>query len=439
MSNAARKFKPGSAERVEAVFKPNRRILVVDDEPSIASAYMDILSPKNDKVMPLKRSSRSAGSAAPATPLAEAAAVTEDNFAVTVVSSAQQALAAVQHSIQINQPFAMGFFDVLLGPGMDGIELVKKIYDIDPNIYAVFVTAYSDRTVDSIRGLLGEDKSSSWDYLNKPFTHGEILQKARGAISVWNLRAEKALKEDQIGEMQKRLLEHERTSAVATVSRSVTHEFGNVLMQILGRAELGRGKSDVDMRDALEKIYTASQRAADILKRFKRLSNAGVNDQSHQHPVQLNQPLEEAIELLSHQLKVGQIKVCRVKSAKPIVIGDSTALMQVFVNLIINSIHAMPHSGQIDVSIGEHDGMAEVKLRDYGPGVDPKLIDQVTEPFFTTKGANGSGLGLAICKDIVEKEHLGKLMIRNHEVKGFEVTVQIPLPPEPEPEEGSNG
>ena len=133
----------------------------------------------------------------------------------------------------------------------------------------------------------------------------------------------------------------------------------------------------------------------------------------------IEQPIEEALTLLSHELKENQVRVCWIRRKKSLVFGNSTGLMQVFVNLLINSMHAMGKSGQIDLSIVEIADRIEVRLRDYGPGVDKKILDRLTEPFFTTKGDAGTGLGLAIAKEIVEQEHSGKTRRAKSRSKGF--------------------
>ena len=74
----------------------------------------------------------------------------------------EQALELVKKSIEEGESYSMGFFDVLLGPGKDGIELVKEVFSLDPDIYAVFVTAYHDRSVDAIRTFLGENSLERW-------------------------------------------------------------------------------------------------------------------------------------------------------------------------------------------------------------------------------------------------------------------------------------
>ena len=159
----------------------NKRILVVDDEVATADGIRSLLSPPSSNVLSFAKSSRSAVTAQ------EQAA----GYEVTVVNSPHAALEAVRHALQNHKPFAMGFFDVLLKADIDGIQLVKQVMDLDPQIYAVFVTAYQDRSVDSINQFLGADRGDRWDYINKPFTDGEIIQKARSVTAIWNLQRTK--------------------------------------------------------------------------------------------------------------------------------------------------------------------------------------------------------------------------------------------------------
>jgi diguanylate cyclase len=187
-------------------YKMNYRILVVEDEPQILENYKEILSPRN--VIPLRKSSRSAS------PVEEVQSNAYFPFEVTLAKNAEEAFVAIQASLKKNQPFAMGFFDVLLGTGMDGIELVKKIFELDPNMNAVFVTAYHDRNVDSINEFLGHHNSERWSYLNKPFSEGEITQKARQTVSLWNLRQIKVLQEQKLSDAYKQLHEGERMASV---------------------------------------------------------------------------------------------------------------------------------------------------------------------------------------------------------------------------------
>ena len=400
----------------------NQRILVVEDEHGIAEAYREILSPKRDNVVPMRRSSRSS-QPAPQEPNGSVAA---EKFEVVVVHNAEQALAEVKRSVQLKKPFTMGFFDVLLGQGMDGIELVKQVRELDPDMYAVFVTAYSDRGVDAIQSFLGEGQVSRWDYLNKPFSQGEILQKARNGVALWNLRREKALTDEHMAGLQRQLLEQERMVTMAAVARGIGHEFRNILTLIIGKAELApQLKTPEQLQETVKTILQASYRAADVLSRFNHL-----HDPKQQlvvkKPMMAHQPIEEALTLMAHEVRDKNVRICWIRKKNCLVNANGTSLMQVFVNLLINSIHAMGTSGQIDISVAPVGSSVEIRFRDFGPGIDGSIIERVTEAFFTTKGDKGTGLGLAISKEIIEEEHGGKLKIANHEVKGLEVIITLP-------------
>ncbi len=419
MSQAAKKTTP-QTPRFLVDMSWNRRVLVVDDEREIANSYAQILGVS----APAPATPRSSRSATPAPTIANG---TKENFEITVCYNAVEALTKVRQAIQNNKPFAMGFFDVRLGEGMDGIELVKEIHKLDPKMNAVFVTAYQDRNVDTISQFLGSDMADRWDYLNKPFSEGEILQKARNTVAIWNLRLEKEIRDAQMEEIHQKVCEGERLSSVAVVSRGVAHEFGNILMQITGQAELHRDDTPDKMQKALDSILSASDVAANILTRFKAMGNPS-QAKIKKEFILANDPLDSALQFMEYQLRQTNTKTCRIKNEKVQVYACSTSLIQVFINITINAIHAMGNGGQIDYSISNIDNKwAEITIRDYGPGIPAEIMDRVTEAFFTTKGTKGTGLGLAISKDIIEVEHGGELKITNNPHKGAEFVLRIPV------------
>ncbi|MCB0362714.1 MAG: response regulator, partial [Bdellovibrionales bacterium] len=338
MKSMARKWieRRDSDPTIGVAYNWNKRILVVDDEPEIRETYKDVLSPTNKKVLPI-RSSRSA-----ILPPNEVDPGFE--FDVTLCSSYKEAIEVFRLAREEGRPYAMGFFDVMLGSSKDGYDLVKELHQDDPHLYAVFVTAYNDRSIESINSLLGVKMVDRWDYINKPFTQGEILQKARNFVTLWNLEKEGDLKSVQLAEAQNRLLESERTVAVAAVARGVTHEFGNILMQIMGKADIARKKPPAEMQQALERIVEASQRASDILEKFKNLSTTeeSINRRDWFF---LHHILEEALDLLEHQFKVANMKVTIIKKDTVKLRAYSTSLLQLIINLSINAIHAMGNSG----------------------------------------------------------------------------------------------
>jgi signal transduction histidine kinase len=397
-------------------YKKNYRILVVEDEPQILENYREILAPNN--VIPIRKSSR--------TQLAVEAPRADSffPFEVTLAKNAEEALVAIENSAKRGLPYAMGFFDVLLGSGMNGIDLVKKIFEIDPNMHAVFVTAYQDRNVDSINEYLGTNNSERWSYLNKPFSEGEITQKARQTITLWNLKQIKEVQDQKLSEAYKRLHEGERMTSVAAVARGVGHEFGNLLTQIMGQADLGSRGNEQRKTEALKVILKACDTASHVLDRFKNLAKP-VKEGKKQ--IWLFAPLLEAIELMQHQFSTNNVKLCRIKVEKFQVMANHASLVQVFVNIFVNALHAMQGGGQIDFSIYKEDDYGVVAIRDFGPGIPEEIIEKVSEPFFTTKGDAGTGLGLSICRELIEIHHRGEFSIKNNPTKGVEVVIRIPL------------
>lgn len=411
----------------------NWRILIVEDEPAIADGIKAILTPASSTVVPINRSSRQRAptNEENAFPVPQTKV---DQFEVVWAKNPVEALHHIRASITEKKPFAMGFFDVLLGSEIDGIELVRQIHLLDPKIYAVFVTAYHDRTVDSINHILGPDKSDRWDYMNKPFSDGSILQKARSSVSLWNLKEQKRLQDEQLAEASQLLRQGEKASTVAAVGRSIAHEFGNLLMHIIGHAEIALAKGDVmQMRQALTTILKAGDTAASVLTKFKKLNNPG--QEIELQKINLNQCLDEAVDLMAHDFKKRNIKITRIKYHSIHLEANHHSLVQVFINLFTNAAYAMTPSGQIDLSLSQSAAVhedpeynwVEIRIRDHGPGIPEDIMPYVMNPFYTTKGNKGTGLGLAISKEIIEVEHSGEFMITNHPSKGLEVTIKLPI------------
>lgn len=430
MSQTAKKLNVADLPQAKKDYEYNWRVLIVEDEPAIAEGIKAIISPQSANVVPLNRSSRSA------VPVSKPLATeqTKDQFEVVWAKNPTEALHHIKTSILNNKPFAMGFFDVLLGSEIDGIELVRQIHQMDPKIHAVFVTAYHDRTVDSINQILGPNKSDRWDYMNKPFTDGSILQKARNAVALWNLKEEKRIQDEQLSEASQLLRQNERNSTVAAVGRSVAHEFGNLLMHIVGNAEIALMKGDLaQMRNALTTILKAGETASSVLSKFKKMNN--VEAAPELALIKLNASIDEALDLMAHDFNKRSIKVTKIKYHQCEIEANHHSLVQVFINLFTNAAYVMSPSGQIDLSVSKcadpegknPDTWVEIKVRDHGPGIPPDALPYVMNPFYTTKGNKGTGLGLPICKEIIEAEHLGEFSISNHPSKGVEVTIKIPM------------
>jgi signal transduction histidine kinase len=215
---------------------------------------------------------------------------------------------------------------------------------------------------------------------------------------------------------------------VAAVARGIGHEFGNLLQQIIGSADLGVTGAPEDMKKALETVLKAGERAAGILQRFKDLAKPSEQTQAKKS-FYLTEPIQESLTLLNHELKKRRIRVLVSGPQNPEearIIGVHSALVQVFMNLLINALSVIQDGSEITIKLNTTDGNIEAHVHDRGPGIPDEILGRIFETFFTTKGDLGTGLGLAICKEIVEILHGGELTAGNHPQGGAEFVVSLP-------------
>lgn len=147
----------------------NKRILAVDDDQGILHAYIDLLQGGEQRFSKLKAM---VGVATPA-------AV---NFELFTACQGEKAVELVKENTPKGLPYAVAFIDMRMPPGMNGLATAKAIRAIDPRVFVVIATAYSDHSVEAIVRELGGDVL----ILRKPFGEDELLQIARTLIDIWN-------------------------------------------------------------------------------------------------------------------------------------------------------------------------------------------------------------------------------------------------------------
>ena len=161
----------------------NNRILVVDDEQKIVDIYLDFLSPRDGGLGELEAL------------VGEAVEEKAAEFHVDSANQGLEAIALVEQAVAEGIPYAVAFVDVRMPPGIDGLETAEKIRQLDDDIHIVFVTAYSDRSVDEMQNALAKNTL----LMSKPFDGDQIAQLARTLCISWNrecqrMEAEKELR-----------------------------------------------------------------------------------------------------------------------------------------------------------------------------------------------------------------------------------------------------
>lgn len=398
----------------------NRTIIIVDDEPETVKGYVQFLTPAEQNAV-RKSSRRAFGTGPTAAPGTAGAPTADESYRLLLAHSGEEALKIVEKEMKEGRRIAAGFFDVKLEGGMDGLATIHAIKSMDPDIHCVVVTAYHDRSVEEINNIFGEQFKDQWDYLNKPFTQGEIVQKARQMTAAWNRKR-------MIEAMNAQLVQTERLAAIGQVARGVGHEFGNILLRIIGKADMALVSKDVaKIHDHVKVIMTAAERAAVIVK---NLQSFGKTEPFFQ-PAVITAALDEALTLMSHELVKFNVTVEKDIKETPQLQIDVGGLAQVFLNLFINAAHAMPNGGKIKVTVETAAGPegkpgVVAKVADSGTGIPADVLPKIFDFAFTTKGARGSGIGLSVSKQIVESHH-GALTVQTEVGKGTEFSIWVPM------------
>ncbi|MFL5804238.1 MAG: response regulator [Roseiflexaceae bacterium] len=236
---------------------------------------------------------------------------------------------------------------------------------------------------------------------------------------------------EELRHKQDELVRSSKLAALGTFSAGIAHEFNNLLAGILGYAQLGLNSDDVaDKNEALEVAVRSCMRGRSITSGLLTFARRG-EPQRGLHLIQ--DALEDVIVLVERELAKNNIRIDRRIQPVPPTICDPGQLAQVMLNLMTNARDAMlEQGGVIMVSLSERDGQIELVVGDTGCGIPEQLLDQVFQPFMTTKGAlggsvtPGAGLGLAISYGIIQG-HDGTIKIDSKVGVGTTVTIRLPI------------
>ncbi len=236
--------------------------------------------------------------------------------------------------------------------------------------------------------------------------------------------------------------ELDTANKLATVGRLTTgmaHEFGTPLGVVLARAEMILAEAarmeevHADARAIIEQVKRMTQMCREVLDYARPKSPV-------REPTELVQLARQLLALLASDARKRNVKLSIGGDPAPLyVLGDTSKLTQVFTNLVMNAIQAMPQGGSVIVRIETPHAQAPsplgsttqayacVRVEDTGSGISDRVLARIFDPFFTTKSpGEGTGLGLPVSERIIA-EHGGSMSVQTEEGHGTCFSVYLPV------------
>ena len=232
---------------------------------------------------------------------------------------------------------------------------------------------------------------------------------------------------DHKAEMENQLRHSDRLAKIGQLTAGVAHELNEPLGNILGFAQLSTKTDDLSdqVHKDLDNIIKAALHAREIIKKLMFFSR---QTPPREMQVNLNRLIEDGMYLFGARCAKNGIMVSQnLCDNLPAIKADISQLQQVFANLIINAIHAMPDEGELTIETLFDQQAVYLTVADSGVGMGEETLKQIFLPFFTTKDVKqGTGLGLSVAHGIVQA-HGGNIEVESRIGHGTKFRICFPL------------
>jgi|WetSurMetagenome_2_1015567.scaffolds.fasta_scaffold19012_2 signal transduction histidine kinase/CheY-like chemotaxis protein len=287
------------------------------------------------------------------------------------------------------------------------------------------------------------EESTKIDLKGVTFSEFEALAFSANSMIEKREMAERALRENiaEREKLEERLRQSQKMEAIGTLAGGIAHDFNNVLTPVMGHTEmLMMGlPADSHIQYNLQQIYQACNRAKEMVQQILAFSRKDIQEKA---PIRLGQIITDAIGFLRGSLPTTIDIKYNIVEKDDAILGNSTQLHQVILNLCTNAAHAMREKGgvlTIELDQFVHDSCVtdmfrclvtgrylRLKVKDSGTGIDRNIIGKIFEPYFTTKKpGEGTGMGLAVVHGIV-MDHKGDIAVESTPGEGTSFTILLP-------------
>ena len=398
----------------------NRRVLLIDDAPTIHDDFRKVLVPAQPgEELDHLEAALFGGESPPPRPM----------FELNCVHDGEQGLSAVLDSVRGERPFAVAFVDMVMPAGWDGVETIERLWEADPRLQVVICTAYAEYSWDRVLERLPVEERLL--ILKKPFDPVEVRQLAAALCARWTLsrRADRKLAEleelvrlrtVELETLNRELNRAKGQAQAATRVKSeflanMSHEIRTPMTTVLGMTHLAL-QSGLAPRQQ-EYLGKARSAAESLMKIINDILDFSSLESGREELEPSEFWLPELVERVSSsispkaQLKEIDFVLELPPAPLPSLVGDPRRLEQVLLNLCENAVK-FSERGKVLLRVRAVSESAErltlgFDVRDSGVGIPPRQMELLFAPFTpldasSTRRNGGAGIGLAICRELVE-------------------------------------
>jgi two-component system, LuxR family, sensor kinase FixL len=341
---------------------------------------------------------------------------------------------ATEEQIWSEEIFRIYEYDTAMKPALDLV--LRRIHPDDASIVqqAIERASAQAQNIDMTHRLLMPDGSVKHLRVLAHPTRDKAgsIDNREFVGAVMDITAAKQA-EEILHQAQTALAHATRLTTLGELTASIAHEVNQPLAAIVtnGDASLLWLNREIpqlnEVRSAVERMIDGAKHASEVIARLRALSRKATSEKVR---LDIDEVVNEILILIRQEISNHHVRA-RLDLASPLppVYGDRVQLQQVIMNLLVNGIQAMASVDDrprelLIRSRAYNSEQVLVEVRDSGVGVDPEHIEQLFNPFFTTK-ADGMGMGLSICRSIIEA-HGGRIWASHNDTPG--TTFQFTLP-----------
>ncbi len=314
-------------------------------------------------------------------------------------------------------------------------DILANLFQVQINLQRLLDERMSEADLPSFARVVEEEKGEGYKSDSDSIAYAQAIQYARDLVKAIQQKKEQ---QRRLELTSQQLIRAEKLATVGPVAATVAHELGNILTPLLMYAKLIRKEADdhknQEIAEFANRITRIANRASDMVR---QLVDVARSERAMMIPIDLTVMINNALHLLSPQIDRQNIKIqLKYPHELPLVLGRPDQLEQVFINMGLNALDAMPDGGDFFIELKPDDGTDDqlektksilVCLRDTGIGIPSEAVALLFEPFYTTKerGA-GSGLGLFVSYLIID-QHGGTIEVESQQGQGTTFTIKLPI------------